>query len=308
MAMAGKSRVLVIGATGGVGQHIALAGPAQGHPTFAFVRSSTLSSKASLIHSFKAAGISILEGSVEDRGSLVAALRQVDVVICAVSAPQMLGQLKVIEAIKEVGTIKRFFPSEFGVDVDREEFLEPAKTMFGQQAQVRRAVEAAGIPYTYLVSYCFARYFPANLMQVGVQSPPRDKVSIYGSGDVKFVSVSEEDVGAYVIRAVDDPRTLNKMLHLRPAKNFLTMNSLVELWEKLIGKTLERVSVTEEDFVAKHIQGTPFPENVYPAILHYIVFRGDSRNFELGPKDVDATALYPDHKYISTEELLSKFV
>ncbi|MCO5578099.1 hypothetical protein L7F22_047547 [Adiantum nelumboides] len=61
--MVSKSKVLVIGATGYIGRHIALAGPAEGHPTFALVRPSTLASKAPLLHSFQAAGISLLQFS-----------------------------------------------------------------------------------------------------------------------------------------------------------------------------------------------------------------------------------------------------
>ncbi|KAI5082084.1 hypothetical protein GOP47_0001827 [Adiantum capillus-veneris] len=305
--MASKSKVLVIGATGYIGRHIALAGPAEGHPTFVLVRPSTLASNPPVLHSFQAAGITLLQGSLEDYESLVAAIKQVDVVISAIGS-NTLDQLKIMEAIKEVGTIKRFFPSEFGNDVDRVHALEPAKThVFGLKAQVRRAVEESGIPYTFVVSNGFAGYVLSNLLQHGLQAPPRDKVSIYGSGDVKFISVLEEDVGAYTMKAVDDPRTLNKTLHLRPPANIVSMNSLVEMWEIMIGKSLEKVMVTEEDMV-KQIQETPFPGNILPAIFHDIVIQGDHCNFELGPNDVEATARYPDHKYTSAREYLAKFL
>ncbi|MCO5580408.1 hypothetical protein L7F22_034274 [Adiantum nelumboides] len=305
--MASKSKVLVIGATGYIGRHIALAGPAEGHPTFALVRPSTLASKAPLLHSFQAAGISLLQGTLEDHESLVAAIKQVDVVISAIGS-NTLDHLKIIEAIKQVGTIKRFFPSEFGNDVDRVHALEPAKThVFGLKAQIRRAVEESGIPYTFVVSNGFAGYFLSNLLQHGLQAPPRDKVSICGSGDVNFITVLEEDVGAYTMKAVDDPRTLNKTLHIRPPANIVSMNSLVEMWETLIGKTLEKVTVTEEDMV-KQIQETPFPGNILPAIFHDIVIQGDQCNFELGPKDVEATTLYPDHKYTTAKEYLARLL
>ena len=66
----------------------------------------------------------------------------------------------------------------------------------------------------------------------------------------------EEDIGTYTIRAVDDPRTLNKILYIRPPKNTYSFNELVALWEKKIGKTLEKVFVSEEK-VLKDIQGKP---------------------------------------------------
>lgn len=65
---------------------------------------------------------------------------------------------------------------------------------------------------------------------------------------------SEEDIGSYTIRAVDDSRTLNKILYIRPPGNIYSYNDLVSLWEKKIGKTLERIYVPEEQ-VLKNIQG-----------------------------------------------------
>ncbi|KAJ4950171.1 hypothetical protein NE237_027003 [Protea cynaroides] len=44
-------------------------------------------------------------------------------------------------------TLKRFFPSEFGNDVDRVHAIEPAKTAFAIKAKIHETVEAEGIPY-----------------------------------------------------------------------------------------------------------------------------------------------------------------
>lgn len=80
---------------------------------------------------------------------------------------------------------QRFFPSEFGNDVDRVHAVEPAKSAFAIKAQIRRAIEAEGIPYTYVSSNCFAGYFLPTLVQPGATSPPRDKVIILGDGNPK---------------------------------------------------------------------------------------------------------------------------
>ena len=64
----------------------------------------------------------------------------------------------------------------------------------------------------------------------------------------------EDDIGTYTIKAVDDPRTLNKILYIRPPLNTYSFNDLVALWEKKIGKTLERSYVSEEQML-KNIQG-----------------------------------------------------
>ncbi|XP_058220791.1 phenylcoumaran benzylic ether reductase Betv6-like isoform X1 [Rhododendron vialii] len=308
--MAEKSKILIIGGTGYIGKFIVEASAKSGHPTFALVRESTVSdpAKAKLIDGFKSSGVTLLHGDVNDHGSLVKAIKQVDVVISAVGSLQILDQTKIIAAIKEVGHIKRFFPSEFGNDVDHVNAVEPAKTAFAVKAQIRRAIEAEGIPYTYVPSNFFAGYFLPTLAQPGVSAPPRDKVIIFGDGNPKAVFNEEHDIGTYTIKAVDDPRTLNKVVYIKPPKNVYSFNELVSLWEKKIGKTLERIYVPEDE-VLKQIQESPIPLNVIFAISHSAFVKGDQTNFVIEPSvGFEASELYPDVKYTTVEEYLDQFV
>lgn len=64
----------------------------------------------------------------------------------------------------------------------------------------------------------------------------------------------ERDIGTYTIKAVDDPRTLNKTLYIKPPKNIYSFNEVAALWEKKIGKTLEKIYVPE-DLLLKQIAG-----------------------------------------------------
>ena len=304
-----SSRILIIGGTGYIGRHVARASAALGHPTFVLVRESTVSdpSKAQLVESFKSSGITIVHGSLDDHASLVEAIKKVDVVISTVGTAQLMDQINIVKAIKEVGSIKRFLPSEFGNDVDKVNAVEPAKSVFAIKAKIRRATEAEGIPYTYVSSNCFAGYFVPNLGQRGLTAPPRDKVVIFGDGNAKVVFVKEEDIGTFAIKAVDDPRTLNKTLYLRLSANTYSFNELVALWEKKINKTLEKVYIPEEQML-KMIEETPFPGNVGLAIAHSIFVNGDQTNFEIGADGVEASELYPDVKYTTVDEYLSQFV
>lgn len=81
---------------------------------------------------------------------------------------------------------------------------------------------------------------------------------------------TEEDVGTYTIKAVDDPRTLNKILYLRPPSNILSHNELISLWEKKVGKTFERVYIPEDD-VLKKIQGLKIAGSTSRFSLHLSV-------------------------------------
>ncbi|TYJ49235.1 hypothetical protein E1A91_A01G120300v1 [Gossypium mustelinum] len=308
--MAEKSKVLIIGGTGYLGKFIVEASAKEGYPTFVFVRESTVSDpvKGNLVDNFKNLGVHLLLGDMYDHESLVKAIKQVDVVISVVGQMQLSDQVKIIAAIKEAGNVKRFFPSEFGMDVDKNNAVEPAKSTFAIKAQIRRAVEAEGIPYTYVPANCFAGYFLPTLSQPGATSPPRDKVVILGDGNPKAVFNHEADIGTYTIKAVDDPRTANKTLFIRPPKNTYSFNELIALWEKLIGKTLEKTYVPEDQLL-KQIQESPIPINIMLAISHSIFVNGDCTNFEIDPSfGYEASELYPQVKYTTVEEGLSRFV
>ena len=83
--------------------------------------------------------------------------------------------------------------------MDRVHAVGPAKIAFGIKAQIRRAIEAEGIPYTYVCSNLFAgfflprlsqsdataAFFVSKLSQPGATGPPRDKVIIPGDGNPK---------------------------------------------------------------------------------------------------------------------------
>ncbi|CAL1353539.1 unnamed protein product [Linum trigynum] len=300
-----KSRILFIGGTGYIGKFIVEASAKSGHPTYALVRKSTLTSprRSRIVHSFKSLGVNFLIGDLHDHGSLVNAMKQVDVVISTVGHGMLTQQVKIIAAIKEAGNVKRFFPSEFGNDVDRVEAVEPAKSAYDVKVRMRRAVEAAGIPFTYVSCNSFAGYFLSNLAQPSGDVPPRDRVIILGDGNAKAIYNREDDIGTYTIRAVDDPRTLNKLVYIRPPKNIYSFNDLVGLWERKIGKTLERVYIPEEQ-VLKLTRG-----DVMMALNHSILVKGCQTSFEIEESfGVEASELYPDVKYTTVDEYLDQFV
>ena len=152
--------------------------------------------------------------------------------------------------------MQRFFPSEFGLDVDRTGIVEPGRTLLSGKVAVRRAVEAAGIPYTYVVTGFFASDSLPGIGQALAQGPPADKAVVLGDGNAKAVYVEEGDIATYTVLAADDPRAENKTLYVRPPANTLSHNELLALWERKTGRALERVHVPE-DAVLKQIQGTP---------------------------------------------------
>ncbi|KAK1418197.1 hypothetical protein QVD17_27340 [Tagetes erecta] len=311
--MADKSKILIIGGTGYIGKLLVEAGVKAGHPIYILVRQSTLfdPSKSSLIDSFNKSGVTLIIGDLFDHESLVNAIRLVDVVISTVDLALVGHQLKIIAAIKEAGNVKKFYPSEYGNDVDRVNGVEPAKTAFASKAQIRRAIEDEGIPHTYIVSYCTFGYFLQTLAQpvLEAEAPPMDKIDVLGDGNVKVVYNEEHDIATYTIKTVDDPRTLNKIVYLKPPSNIYSFNKLVSLWEKKINKTLEKCYLSEEQ-VLKQIRESQDPlMQLMLSLRHSVYVMGDQTNFEIEPSfGVEASALYPDVKYTTVDEYLDRFV
>nr|XP_023878439.1 isoflavone reductase-like protein isoform X3 [Quercus suber] len=315
--MAQKSKILIIGGTGYIGKYIVEESAKAGHPTFALVRENTASNpeKYKLIEGFKSSGVTLLHGDIYHHESLVKAIKQVDVVICALgSLEQIADQVKIVAAIKEAGNIKRFFPSEFGVYVDRAKAVNPIEHHLRVKVSIRRSIEAKGDPYTYLVSNGFAGYFLPNFgiaLTVGTRSftasPPRDKVEIIGDGNLTAIFSKEEDIATYTIEAVDDPRTLNKVLHIRSPANILSFNEIVSLWEKNIGKTLEKTYLLEDQLLKK-IQESPSPLSLFLSIADSLFVKGNLTNSEVKASfGMEASELYPEVKYTTVDEYLDQF-
>ncbi|KAL5704673.1 Phenylcoumaran benzylic ether reductase Betv6 [Ranunculus cassubicifolius] len=304
------SKILFIGGTGYIGKFILNASIQSGHPTFALVRPSSAShpTKGKLIQSFNNSGVTLLYGDLYDHKSLVNAIKQVDVVISTVGHRLLPDQVKIIAAIKEAGNVKRFFPSEFGNDVDRSHAVEPIKSAYAVKSKIRQIVKDEGIPYTIVSANCFAGYFLDNFCQNDSATPPRDRVNILGDGNAKVVYNKEDDIGTFTMKTVDDPRTLNKILYIRPPRNTYSFNELVSLWERKIGKTLVKGYVSEEQ-ILKEIREGDISSSIMLSIEHSIFVKGDQTNFDIEPSfGMEASQLYPDVKYTTVDEYLNQFL
>nr|GME10062.1 isoflavone reductase homolog [Ipomoea batatas] len=312
-----KSRVLVVGGTGYIGKRIVKASLAQGHPTYVLHRREIGSTydidKLQMLLSFKEAGARLVEASFDDHRSLVDAVKQVDVVICTMSgvhfrSHNILLQLKLVEAIKEAGNIKRFVPSEFGMDPARMgNAMEAGRVTFDEKMEIRKAIEEANIPHTYISANCFAGYFCGNLSQLGSLLPPKHTAYIYGTGNVKVIYMDEDDVAAYTVKCIDDPRTFNKTVYLRPQQNILTQRELIAKWENLKGIELQKITVTADEFLAS-LNDMDFVGQVGVIFYYHIFFEGCLTNFEIGDDGEEASQLYPEVHYTRMDEYLKRYL
>ena len=82
---------------------------------------------------------------------------------------------------------QRFIPSEFGSDPTKVRVSElgDGYNFYAPKVEIRRLVEAEGIPYTFISCNFFMRVLLPSLAQPGSDAPPRDNVNIFGDGNTK---------------------------------------------------------------------------------------------------------------------------
>ncbi|VAI41270.1 unnamed protein product [Triticum turgidum subsp. durum] len=126
--------------------------------------------------------------------------------------------------------------------------------------------------------------------------------------EMQKVFVVEEDIAAYTVRAVDDPRTLNKILYMRLPANIVSHKEVISMWERKVGRTFQIVRIPEADLL-KMIKEAAFPLNILLSLALSIFVRGDQANFEIEPSfGVEATELYPDLRYTTVDEYLDRLL
>lgn len=216
--------VAVAGGTGGVGAYISrgLAGRPEFQVRILAQKSAADSkdakevAKAATVAELKALGASIHEVDYKQASTLEAALKGADVVVSALSGPLLVdGQLALIEAARKSGTVRRFIPSEYGLDNEKH---ASAHFFFGLKAKVRAAIVAAGLEFTGLQTGPFDDFalspgLGVDFEKLTVQQYVSDHClrlhaltlltlpcthRMQGSADVRFSVTSKEDIGRLV--------------------------------------------------------------------------------------------------------------
>ena len=299
------ARILIVGATGHLGQEMMTACVREGAEVHVLVRPATRRDPVKM-KPLEAAGATIHEGDLGDEGGLLRACRAVEVVISTVGGMQIGDEAALVRAVKQAG-VQRFVPSDFGLD--------PAAAgpgscvLFDAKAAVLRSVREAGIPYTSIHSNGFFSYWAfslGDLSRLGGPLPP-EEVNVYGDGNVMGALTSLPDVARVTARAVHDPRMRNQELHI--TANTITQNLLIALWQTASGRTVKRSGVPAAE-LEKTIAAATAPDQgmmLVAAQLHRSLWiRGDS--VKRVPGALEATEVYPEMKFQTIEQAFAQLV
>ncbi|SPO06701.1 related to phenylcoumaran benzylic ether reductase [Cephalotrichum gorgonifer] len=118
------SKILIFGGTGKIGAYIteALLSASPPFPHVAlFTSEETARSKAALLSGWESRGLSVIKGDVTDKAQVQAAYATgVDAVVSALGRNVLLHQTDLIRWAEEQegGSVRWFFPSEYGTDIE----------------------------------------------------------------------------------------------------------------------------------------------------------------------------------------------
>jgi uncharacterized protein YbjT (DUF2867 family) len=100
------------------------------------------------------------------------------------------------------------------------------------------AIRQADLPYTVIYTNGFFSTWVAtlgDLMRFGSSPLPPEEVTLYGDGNVPATFVSEKDIAAVTLRALNDPDALRS--EIRIAQNRATQSEMIDLWRRVSGRS-----------------------------------------------------------------------
>jgi len=280
---------LIIGATGLLGAEMAKASAHNGDSVHVLVRPATSANEARM-RPLKALGATVHVGDLDDYDSLVRAVGKADRVISSVHVGSA-SEMTLVRAVKDVG-VSRFVPSAgFGLD-----FAAAAPGSLAPldiKRKVFDAVREADLPYTVIYTNGFFSTWVAtlgDLTRFGSASLPPDEVTLYGDGNVPATFVSEKDIAAVTMRALQDPDAVRR--EIRIAQNRITQGAMIDLWRRVSGRS-PRIAKTSAEELEAIIAAAPGL-----GLLRAFWIRGETAHATDTP---EAGVLYPELRFETIE-------
>jgi hypothetical protein len=196
--MAAPSKnILVFGATGTIGNFI-IGAIAEAKASFdriaIFTSPNTVETKKDFIDKLKASGVEIIVGDIRNESDVLKAYQGFDTVISAVGRNVISDQILLIRLAEETPNIKRFFPSEYGTDIEfgpKSPNEKPHQLKLKVRAYIRDNVKR--LEYTYLVTGPYADGFIGKARgdpRVGNWNVKEKKATLLGDGKGKVAMMT----------------------------------------------------------------------------------------------------------------------
>ncbi|KAI0411909.1 hypothetical protein F5X98DRAFT_32121 [Xylaria grammica] len=207
--------ILIFGGTGIIGKHItgailsAQASP--GHSISIFTSDATLSNpdKEALLSIWKSQGLRVVTGDINNAQDVSRAYEGVDVVVSCLGRNTLTVQTELIRLAEESKSVKWFFPSEYGTDIEYDASSKDEKP-HQNKLKVREFIRnnIRDVQCTYLVTGPYIdMYFTLlpGLEAIGGYDARSKKAVLINSGEDAVGFTSMPDVGKLLVAALRNP-------------------------------------------------------------------------------------------------------
>jgi uncharacterized protein YbjT (DUF2867 family) len=259
--------VLVVGATGFLGNEICRQLIASNKNVRALVRSSSDPSKVKMLREM---GVETVTGDIKVPSSLSDAFDGVAAVISTASSTlsrqdgdsiesvDRLGQLNIVDAASKAFVEKFVFIS----------FLESAESFPLQDAkrEVEQRLVDSNMNYTILRPTFFMEVWLGPHLGF---DPANHKATIYGHGVNKISWISIKDVASFAVQSLGNPAAVNSVIDIG-GPQALSPLEVVKLFEKETGQSFELQYIPEEALrTQKDVSPDPLQQSFSALMLNY---------------------------------------
>ncbi|EMR64045.1 hypothetical protein MGN70_007204 [Eutypa lata] len=246
MTTSTPSKILLVGATGNIGKYITNAilssNPPIAQKVSIFTSPATASnpSKQALLSSWKSQGLTVIKGDLRNADHVAKAYEGIDTVVSAVGRDGLLEQIELLKLAEASSSVKWFFPSEYGTDIEYDASSadeKPHQNKLTVRRFIRENIKKLKITYVVTGPYIdmFFRLMP------GAESPggfdwSSKKAVVVGSGNEKVGFTSMPDVGKFVAAALRHPE-VSQGKALKVQSFVVSPNAILNEFEKQTGTT-----------------------------------------------------------------------
>lgn len=250
--------ILLTGATGLTGKHVAQALSAKGAKLRALVRDPAKAGDLA------AMGVELVQGDLSDAASLIEAFKGVDKAFLLMGnvEEQLACEKRFIDAAKAAGISQLVKLSAIEADANHSNLL---KQYHGGSED---HLIASGVPYTILRGNVFMQYmlyFKPVIDQTGAFYVPRD--------DAKMAMVDVRDIADVAAAALTEPGHLGKIYTLTGSE-ILTFGDVAAAFSKVLGKEVGCVQIPAEAY-KEALLGTGQSDWTATAVTEEFVLMGD---------------------------------
>jgi NADH dehydrogenase len=262
---------LVVGATGLVGQQVALSLRQRGRPVRAMVRGGKNHEKAKPLLS---AGIDIVDADLTKHQTLQSACTDIETVVCtATSMPHGLedglrrvdqqGVLALIENAERTG-VRHFIYTSYSGNIREESPLETAKR------SCENRLLSGRMPATILRPSYFSEVWLSPALGF---DPANGRARIYGTGDQKISYISLNDVAAFAVAAAEKPPQKSVVLEMGGPEPLSQLDA-VRIFEGIFGRKIDVERVPVGALEEQHRSSEPLQKTFAALMLAYA--KGDA--------------------------------